>query len=58
MREVIDLLLRDVGVQHEKHEMGVTGWGWFGWKARLKGWFAPYDPVHHRGLWESFWRLL
>jgi hypothetical protein len=25
MREVIDLLLRDVGVRHERHKVGMTG---------------------------------
>ncbi|PMD38815.1 FAD/NAD(P)-binding domain-containing protein [Hyaloscypha variabilis F] len=54
MREVIDLLLRDLGVEPERHRMKMKGFGWWGWKGWCREWFTGYSPVHYRGVLEQF----
>jgi dimethylaniline monooxygenase (N-oxide forming) len=54
MREVIDLLLRDLGVEPERHRMKMKGFGWWGWKGWCREWFTGYSPVHYSGVLEEF----
>jgi hypothetical protein len=54
MREVIDVLLRDLGVEPERMRMRTKGFGWWGWKAWWREYFTGYVAGDYRGIVEEF----
>ena len=59
VRDLMDLLLRDLGVRTDRNRLAWEnsankGFGWWGLKGWMAEWFKPYEPVVYKGIVEEF----
>ena len=59
VRDLMDLLLRDLGVRTDRNRLAWEnsanrGFGWWGLKGWMAEWFKPYEPVVYKGIVDEF----
>ncbi|PMD25570.1 FAD/NAD(P)-binding domain-containing protein [Hyaloscypha hepaticicola] len=59
VRDLMDLLLRDLGVRTDRNRLAWENsankvFGWWGLKGWMAEWFKPYEPVVYKGIVEEF----